>query len=131
MKDLFPGFYQHGGKDFGELWEKCLFIVDTNVLLNLYRYLEEAKADLLKVLQRISDRLWLPYQAALEYQTNHLIVIAEQNKKFSNVKEVIDESEGKPINGLERLHLGKSTPPSIPEAFFTKQKNCLLPLDES
>lgn len=81
MKKLFPGFYQPTDTEFKKLWEKCTFVIDANVLLNLYRYPEEAKADLLKVFGKISDRLWLPYQAALEYQKNRLIVIAEQRSR--------------------------------------------------
>jgi hypothetical protein len=42
-------------------------------------------------LQRIAElgRLWLPFQAALEYQENRLGVIADQKKKFGQVKKFL------------------------------------------
>jgi hypothetical protein len=45
MKKLFPGFYQPIEKEFQSLWKNCIFILDANVLLNLYRYPSEAKND--------------------------------------------------------------------------------------
>jgi len=82
MKKIFPGFYPPSDEDLKELWSKSLFVLDANVLLNLYRYPEKARADLLTVIRKIKDRVWVPYQAALEYQVNRLTVIAEQKEKF-------------------------------------------------
>ena len=38
MRDLFPSYYRPTDEEFKELWEKCTFIFDANVLLNLYLY---------------------------------------------------------------------------------------------
>ena len=38
MKDSFPGYYRPTENEFAEMWESCLFVLDANVLLNLYRY---------------------------------------------------------------------------------------------
>ena len=40
-------------------------MLDANVLLNLYRYPEPARKDLFKVLNKIKERIWVPYHAAL------------------------------------------------------------------
>ena len=37
-------------------------MIDANVLLNLYRYNESPRDDLLEVLQKVGDRLWVPHQ---------------------------------------------------------------------
>jgi len=55
-------------ENFQELWDKATFVLDANVLLNLYRFPKGAAHDLLDVLERLSDRLWLPHQATVEYQ---------------------------------------------------------------
>jgi len=60
MRETFRGYYRPTDDEFSQLWEKCVVILDTNVLLNLYRYPSEARDDLLKVFQQISDRLWIP-----------------------------------------------------------------------
>ena len=46
MRKTFRGFYQPGKKEFQELWNSCLFVLDANVLLNMYRY-SEATSDAL------------------------------------------------------------------------------------
>jgi len=58
------------------------------VLLNLYRYTPNTRSEFIKILERISDRLWIPHQVALEYQRNRLTVISQQEKAYS---EVIDD----------------------------------------
>ena len=47
MRDRFPGYYGPTEEEFAALWESCLFVPDTNVLLNLYRYDEPTRQDYL------------------------------------------------------------------------------------
>lgn len=94
MKDLFAAYYRPSELQFKELWEKAVFVLDANVLLNLYRYRKETSSALLQVLSKIQSRLWVPYQAALEYQQNRLSVIAEQLAAFANVSSELNKSLG-------------------------------------
>lgn len=86
MKDAFSGYYRPTGEEFSELWKKALFVLDANVLLNLYRYSPDTRQELLDVLKDMSDRLWLPHQAGLEYQENRLGVIAGQAARYDEVQ---------------------------------------------
>src|ERR1039458_8581926 len=92
MKDHMIGFYRPSDDEFKAIWSKATFVLDANVLLNLYRYPTNASHDLLKALAKLSGRLWLPYHAALEYQRNRLNVIAEQKKRFADVRNLIEET---------------------------------------
>jgi hypothetical protein len=38
MKSIFPGHYELAPNELRELWKEAVFVFDTNVLLNLYRY---------------------------------------------------------------------------------------------
>ncbi len=38
MKGIFKGYHQPTEEEFSQLWRNALFVFDTNVLLNLYRY---------------------------------------------------------------------------------------------
>jgi PIN like domain len=107
MKDLFRGFYQPSEDDFKSLWQECTFFIDANILLNLYRYPKGASAALLKVLNHVSDRLQVPYQAALEYQSNRLTVIAEQKKAYKVVRDHISGSIATLEKNLRDLQLNK------------------------
>lgn len=86
MRDLFPGYYRPTEEEFKELWENCIFILDTNVLLNLYRYDKTTRDEFFKVLEAVKDRLWIPHQVALEFQENRIGVIKGQNQKLNVLK---------------------------------------------
>ena len=107
MKELFSGYYRPSKMEFQEIWQSATFVLDANILLNMYRYPEEARRQLFTVLQSIAPRLWVPYQAALEFQRNRLTVIAEQKKRFSDVRKVLESSTSGMIYELKNLHLKK------------------------
>lgn len=82
MKNTFIGYYEPSSREFKKLWEKCLFIIDTNVLLNLYRYSDNTRKELLKLLNSISSRLWLPYQVGIEFHNNRLKELSDQMMNY-------------------------------------------------
>jgi DNA-binding CsgD family transcriptional regulator len=92
MKNIFSGYYRPNESEFRELWEKCLFVLDANVLLNLYRYSAETRSNLLKILSRIQSRLWVPHQAALEYQRNRLVVISSQREAYEKIQTLLRDA---------------------------------------
>lgn len=103
MKDLFPGYYRPSEDEFSDLWKNCVFILDTNVLLNLYRYSEESRNDFIKVLHKIETRLWIPHQVALEFQENRSNVIEEQEKKFDSIKGILEDNQSRITGGLSKF----------------------------
>ena len=107
MRKAFRGYYTPSQDEFKGLWEKCIFVLDTNVLLNVYRFPESARRDLLKVLKHISSRIWVPHQAALEFHENRLTVIAEQSKMFADVRAILEKTLGSLTGQLGSLNLRK------------------------
>lgn len=107
MKDLFRGYYQLEKEEFEPLWKSAIFIFDTNVLLNLYRYQSSTSTSLLEVIQKLSNRVWIPYHTGLEFQRNRLTVIADQHNFFSKVKEIVNETTREMETKLNNLHLEK------------------------
>lgn len=85
MKSTFSEYYRLSEDEIKALWDDCLFIVDANVLLNLYRYPEGPRGELVNTLTQVRDRIWMPFQAAFEYQKNRLVVVAEQKKAFDTI----------------------------------------------
>ncbi|MBZ5504203.1 MAG: PIN domain-containing protein [Acidobacteriia bacterium] len=90
MKSLFAGYYRPTKEEFDELWKNCIFVFDTSVLLDLYRSTAKTRDVLLSILEKIKDRIWLPYQAAWEYQENRLDVIAEERELYSELRKALD-----------------------------------------
>lgn len=85
MKTLFPGYYCQNEHKRKSLWNDCLFVLDTNVLLDIYRYSQKSASEILNVLKEISDRLWIPYQVAKEYHENLYKTIKEQTSNYMGV----------------------------------------------
>lgn len=82
MRSKFPGYYRPTNEWFAELWATCSFVVDANVLLNLYRYSSETSEQLLSIFEGVRDRIWIPHQAALEYHQNRLEVISTETRAY-------------------------------------------------
>jgi hypothetical protein len=91
MKEQFRSFYRPEGSKFSELWQNGLFVLDTNVLLDLYRYAPSTRDDFFKALRHLSSRLWIPHQVALEYQHRRLSVISEQIGVYDAVRKLVRE----------------------------------------
>ncbi|WP_052480949.1 PIN domain-containing protein [Gilvimarinus agarilyticus] len=107
MKNIFKGYYHLDKEEFKSLWESSLFIFDTNVLLNLYRYQSSTRDTLLKVMEKLGERVWIPYHVGLEFQRNRLKVIAEQHKRFSEVRGIVSKSISGMKNEFDGLQLKK------------------------
>lgn len=93
MKDLFPHYYKPNEDELSMLWKEGIFILDANVILDIFRTPKEMSSDLMQIFEYLSkeDRLWVPYQAALEYQQNLLGEIEDQvEKRYSLVKQHIE-----------------------------------------
>lgn len=109
MQPLLPQYYRPSDEEFSELLKSCIFVFDTNVLLNLYRYPIPVRDSFLLVLEKLSTqkRIWLPFQVALEFQENRLTVIADQKNQYSKIKKILDEIEQELKTKLDKLSLKK------------------------
>lgn len=80
MRKDFLGYYKPTQEDFKEMWEHGLIVLDTNVLLDLYKLPAPARDESIAVLEKMKNRLWIPHQVALEFQRNRLGVISNEQK---------------------------------------------------
>ena len=101
MKEKLSGYYRPTKQEFTELWENGVFVLDASVLLNLYRYSLETRDDFLQILRHISERLWVPYQAAYEYQKNRLNVIARQAEAYGEIEDLLRKTKNRLENDLK------------------------------
>jgi predicted nucleic acid-binding protein len=86
------------------MWHEGLFVLDTNVLLNLYRYSDHAREELVEVFHSIEERLWLPYQVAEEYISCRLDVIHEKRKAYEDLQKTLEEGQAKVAKQMQELH---------------------------
>lgn len=83
MREAFPEHFVGEPERQQKLWTDCIFVLDTNVLLDLYRFSDSAREALFKVMESLGERLWIPYQVAAEYFENRLTVIEAQSEAYA------------------------------------------------
>jgi hypothetical protein len=73
----------------------------------MYRYPKETSDDLIYILNAVSDRLWIPYQVALEYQNNRLRAIRNQIGTYHKVQEILTSTRSTLEERIYALQLRK------------------------
>ena len=72
LREDFQHFYAPDEGAVADALRTGLVALDTNVLLSLYRFQSNARDDLFRALESLENRLWIPYQVALEFHRNRL-----------------------------------------------------------
>jgi gas vesicle protein len=91
MLKSFPEYNSLSPEVLKNLWNSALFIFDTNVLLNLYRYSDETSNKFLETIIGLKPRIWVPFQVGIEYHRNRLGVISEQKKLYEDFEKKFNE----------------------------------------
>lgn len=112
MRSMFPGQFRPTENDFKTLWSDCIFGVDANVLLNLYRYSPETRRELERALGSVKDQLFIPHQAAKEFLKNRLTVTAGQAEEYTKAIRTVTD--------LTSILSNKKKHPFLPEAELPK-----------
>jgi PIN domain-containing protein len=79
-----------------------IVVVDTNVLLDAYRYTDTAREELFAALRALGERLWVPHQVALEFHRNRSKVIASHGDAYSEVATAITDVKKQHDEDLNR-----------------------------
>lgn len=100
--DGFSGFVTATEADYDQAMSRGLVVVDTNVLLNLYRYNRPARENLFQVLEQLGDCLWFPHQVLLEFHRNRQDVIADLDVVAEQVADELLAHEQKALTSFRR-----------------------------
>ncbi|WP_167837864.1 PIN-like domain-containing protein [Nocardia altamirensis] len=90
MKSRFDEWYRPSEGEIREFLTSATIALDANILLALYRVSDSQRKQILEVLEMVSHRIWVPYQAALEYQRNRLAVASTQQKVHETIAALAD-----------------------------------------
>ncbi len=91
MKKLFKEHKKDWNVISDKVWQDGVIVFDTNVLLNLYRYNEEARDELIGLMKSYRSRLWMPYQVGLEFLDNCEAVKNWLHKGYKDLTAQVDE----------------------------------------
>lgn len=92
MREMFKGYVDYQEQEYKFIWENALFVFDTNILLNFYRYSEETRKTMFEILETLKKRLWIPYQVAFEFYKNRVNVIINAQKKYKELATLMETS---------------------------------------
>jgi predicted nucleic-acid-binding protein len=94
MKNKFKGYYKPSGEDLNKMWSDCVFVFDTNVLYDFYRYSEDTVDVMFRIFEELKGRIWIPHWIGLEYHRGLEERIKEQVEKYtSTIRDLSNFSE--------------------------------------
>ena len=106
MKDSFPGYYPLSNDQMKAFLSDAIIVFDVNALLDLFRIEENQAKTVLKVLKddKISKRLWIPYDVAWLYHKQMNTEIMNQINNVNSAlsylkscKDIISNSKSYPF----------------------------------
>ncbi|WP_169515800.1 PIN-like domain-containing protein [Amycolatopsis nigrescens] len=89
--DGFEGFRTPTDEDYHSLLTQGMVVLDTNVLLNLYRYNAQTRTDLVAVLTKLGDCLWVPQQVVVEFWRGRESALRDLQETGDNTIEALIE----------------------------------------
>jgi hypothetical protein len=130
MRNTFRGFYSLNDTTIiNDVWnsDKTIFVFDTNCLLNLYRCEDKTRDDILDVMSKISERIWLPFFVCLEYQKNRRTVITDSITNLNLIKNSLNDVVSSVTKSLSTSNVKKHLYNALSESMHTLQ-NDIKPL---
>src|SRR6266446_547589 len=104
MRKKFLGYYKPTQNELTKMWREAIFVIDTSVLLNIYRYTPKTREDFFKILEQLKSRIWIPHQVAYEYLEQRENVIAQQNLIYEDIKGILSYLQKNVINKYKKGH---------------------------
>jgi hypothetical protein len=101
MREAFVAWYQLDDQERRHIYREGLIVLDTNALLDLYRFTSAARQEVLALLRKVADRLWMPYQVGLEFHRNRLGVIHDASGEHRRASKAVEEAWNKLRSALE------------------------------
>jgi predicted nucleic-acid-binding protein len=98
--DGFEGYRTPTEDDYRRVLTEGLIIPDTNVLLNLYRYNDQAQTDLFAVLEKLGDRLWVPHEVLVEFWRNREAAIRDPQVTAEKTIEALKNQREQALGAL-------------------------------
>jgi rRNA-processing protein FCF1 len=116
MFDGFEGYRTPTEADYRNLLTQGLVVLDTNVLLDLYRMNLRVRTDMLTILDSLQERIWVPRQVIEEFWRNQQQdgLLNHHQDRASAAKTALTKAEDSIRQAISRwakeVHLGDDAP---------------------
>jgi len=125
MKEKFKWYFPPSIREIKTIWKEGILTVDTNVLLDLYRYHNNTQRALLDSLNGFKGRAWLSYQVADEFFRNRNGVILSANGAFNDAERMIMDVKKAIEEPLKKLKGSRIIPDELEEKLETAINSAL------
>lgn len=85
MIEMFKGYIDYSNNEYKDIWQNAMIVVDSNILLNFYRYSEDTRNKIFEILEKLKTRLWIPYQVGKEFFDNKNKVMVNSYNEYDNL----------------------------------------------
>lgn len=82
--------------------KSTVFVLDTNILLNMGRLSLHSGEHFLNLLKSVEDRIWIPRQVFNEFEKNKKHVFGDVPKRYEKIKRELKEKNQNFANGIEK-----------------------------
>lgn len=113
MRNKLKEYIPLSEKERKAIWKKGVFVLDANVLLNMCRYSKQSSDELLAIIKKHKDNLWLPYQVGMEFFNNRLGVIESIRNGFNTLLDNVSNIENILVSGLKLKEFKSETAHNI------------------
>ena len=103
MRQAFRGYQPPTKDELERLWSDGLIVLDANALLHLFRYSAQTRDELIELLQKYQDRIWIPHQVGEEFHRNRRSVPVQESKSFAHVESEVKAAEAAIIKSIDAL----------------------------
>lgn len=107
IEELFVGWYDYDVDEYSSIINNSKISLDTNVLLNIYRYSKETSDKTLYLLNKIKDRLIFSYYVAFEFTKNRKKVESASIEEYKKYQSKIESKYEEIINELKSISNNK------------------------
>ena len=95
FQDEFLAYYPASDEARRLAYSEGLIVLDTNALLDLYRLSASARNEFLAVLENVKDRLFVPYQVALEFHRRRIDALTGRIREFEAQRTNVEDHVSK------------------------------------
>ncbi len=115
MKEMFKWYFPITDEEIKDIWDKGLLTVDTNVLLDLYRYHQDTRLAILRSLEGFNGRAWISHQVAEEFFRNRNGVIVSSGRTFNDADRNISDIKKSIEDPIQKLKSNRIIPDALAE----------------
>jgi len=103
MRQIYQWYFWQSQEQANGPWDNGILTVDANVLLDLYRYHEGTREELLTCLESFHGRIWISRQAADEFIRNRAKVIVSASTEYGSAQKELERLSTELSRTLEGL----------------------------